>query len=98
MSTEATTRNLLQERIGTVTSNKMDKSIVVSVERKEKHPEGAESLSSAPRNLWLYDEEQTRNIGDTVRIAETRPRASASAGDWSRSSRRSNPRRKKTER
>ena len=38
MSTEATTRNLRKERIGIVTSNKMDKSIVVSVERKEKHP------------------------------------------------------------
>ena len=38
MSTEANTRNLRKERIGIVTSNKMDKSIVVSVERKEKHP------------------------------------------------------------
>ena len=37
MSTETTTRNLRKERIGIVTSNKMDKSIVVSVERKEKH-------------------------------------------------------------
>ena len=38
MSTETITRKLRKERVGIVTSNKMDKSIVVSVERKEKHP------------------------------------------------------------
>ena len=72
MSTEATTRNLRKERIGTVTSNKMDKSIVVSVERKEKHPMYGKFVKRTKKFVAL-DEEQTCNIGDTVRIMETRP-------------------------
>ena len=72
MSTEATTRNLRKERIGTVTSNKMDKSIVVSVERKEKHPMYGKFVKRT-KKFVAHDEEQTCNIGDTVRIMETRP-------------------------
>jgi small subunit ribosomal protein S17 len=72
MSTEATTRNLRKERIGTVTSNKMDKSIVVAVERKEKHPMYGKFVKRT-KKFVAHDEEQTCNIGDTVRIMETRP-------------------------
>ena len=66
MSTEATTRNLRKERIGIVTSNKMDKSIVVSVERKEKHPMYGKFVKRT-KKFVAHDEEQTCNIGDTVR-------------------------------
>jgi len=72
MSTEATTRNLRKERIGIVTSNKMYKSIVVSVERKEKHPMYGKFVKRT-KKFVAHDEEQTCNIGDTVRIMETRP-------------------------
>ena len=72
MSTEATTRNLRKVRIGIVTANKMDKSIVVSVERKEKHPMYGNFVKRT-KKFVAHDEEQTCNIGDTVRIMETRP-------------------------
>ena len=72
MSTETITRNLRKERIGFVTSNKMDKSIVVSVERKEKHPMYGKFVKRT-KKFVAHDEEQTCNIGDTVRIMETRP-------------------------
>jgi small subunit ribosomal protein S17 len=72
MSTESTNRNLRKERIGIVTSNKMDKSIVVSVERKEKHPLYGKFVKRT-KKFVAHDEEQTCNIGDTVRIMETRP-------------------------
>tara|TARA_B100000780_G_scaffold77352_1_gene52291 strand:+ start:6801 stop:7070 length:270 start_codon:yes stop_codon:yes gene_type:complete len=72
MSTETLTRQLRKERIGIVTSNKMDKSIVVSVERKEKHPFYGKFLTKT-KKFVAHDEEQTCNIGDTVRIMETRP-------------------------
>ena len=72
MSTEASTRNLRKERIGTVTSNKMDKSIVVSVERKEMQPMYGKFVKRT-KKFVAHDEEQTCNIGDTVRIMETRP-------------------------
>lgn len=72
MSNEATTRNIRKDRIGTVTSNKMDKSIVVLVERKEKHPMYGKFLKRT-KKFVAHDEEQTCNIGDTVRIMETRP-------------------------
>tara|TARA_B100000768_G_C11081311_1_gene290922 strand:+ start:271 stop:540 length:270 start_codon:yes stop_codon:yes gene_type:complete len=72
MSTETITRQLRKERIGIVTSNKMDKSIVVSVERKEKHPFYGKFLTKT-KKFVAHDEEQTCNIGDTVRIMETRP-------------------------
>lgn len=72
MSIETITRNLRKERIGIVTSNNMDKSIVVSVERKEKHPMYGKFVKRT-KKFVAHDEEQTCNIGDTVRIMETRP-------------------------
>ena len=65
-------RNLRKERIGVVTSNKMDKSIVVSVVRKEKHPLYGKFLMKTS-NFTAHDEKNDCNNGDTVKIMETRP-------------------------
>ncbi len=65
-------RNLRKERIGIVVSNKMEKSIVVAVKRKEKHPIYGKFINKT-KKLMAHDEENTCNIGDTVRISETRP-------------------------
>ncbi|MDP7568040.1 MAG: 30S ribosomal protein S17 [Flavobacteriales bacterium] len=65
-------RNLRKERIGVVASNKMDKSIVVTIERKVKHELYGKFLKKTSR-LVAHDEENTCNEGDTVKIMETRP-------------------------
>jgi small subunit ribosomal protein S17 len=65
-------RNLRKERIGVVVSNKMDKSIVVAINRKVKHPIYGKFVSKT-KKLMAHDEENSCNIGDTVRIMETRP-------------------------
>jgi len=65
-------RNLRKERIGTVTSNKMTKSIVISVTRKEKHPLYGKFVKKTSKFV-AHDEKNECNAGDTVRIMETRP-------------------------
>ena len=65
-------RNLRKERIGVVTSNKMDKSIVVAQVTKVKHPLYGKFVSKT-KNFVAHDETNDCNIGDTVRISETRP-------------------------
>jgi small subunit ribosomal protein S17 len=65
-------RNLRKERIGTVTSDKMQKSIVVSVERKVKHPKYGKFVKKTTKFV-AHDENNDCNIGDTVKIMETRP-------------------------
>lgn len=65
-------RNLRKERIGVVVSNKMDKSIVVLVERKVKHPKYGKFVKKSTK-FMAHDEKNESNIGDTVRIMETRP-------------------------
>ncbi|MBR0178222.1 MAG: 30S ribosomal protein S17 [Bacteroidales bacterium] len=65
-------RNLRKERIGVVVSNKMDKSIVVEIERREKHPIYGKFIKKTSR-FMAHDEKNDCNIGDTVRIMETRP-------------------------
>jgi small subunit ribosomal protein S17 len=65
-------RNFRKERIGVVVSNKMNKSIVVAVKRKVKHPIYGKFINKT-KKLMAHDEENTCNIGDTVRISETRP-------------------------
>ena len=65
-------RNLRKERIGGVVSNKMDKSIVVAVERKEKHPMYGKFVKKTTKFV-AHDEKNECSIGDTVRIMETRP-------------------------
>ena len=64
-------RNLRKERIGVVTSNKMDKSIVVMVERKVKHPLYGKFVKKSTKFI-AHDDENTCNEGDTVKIMETR--------------------------
>lgn len=65
-------RNLRKERIGIVTSTKMDKSIVVSVERKVKHPKYGKFVKNT-KKFVAHDEKNECGEGDTVRIMETRP-------------------------
>jgi len=65
-------RNLRKERIGIVTSDKMDKSIVVSVERKVKHPKYGKFVKNTTKFI-AHDEKNECGEGDTVRIMETRP-------------------------
>lgn len=73
MSTEITTdRQLRKTRIGVVSSNKMEKTITVSVVRKLKHPKYGKFLKKT-KKFHAHDEKNECNIGDTVKIMETRP-------------------------
>ena len=65
-------RNLRKERIGVVTSNKMQKSIVVSEVKKVKHPMYGKFVLKTKKYV-AHDETNDCNIGDTVKISETRP-------------------------
>ncbi len=65
-------RNLRKERTGLVVSNKMDKSIVVSIERRFKHAIYGKFIKKTNK-FMAHDEKNECNIGDTVRIMETRP-------------------------
>ena len=65
-------RNLRKERIGLVVSNKMEKSIVVTVNRKIKHPIYGKFVNKTSKFV-AHDEENRCNIGDLVKIMETRP-------------------------
>ena len=65
-------RNLRKERIGVVVSNKMEKSIVVLVERKVKHPLYGKFVKKSTK-FMAHDEKNEAGMGDTVRIMETRP-------------------------
>jgi len=65
-------RNLRKERIGVVTSNKMEKSIVVSEVGKVKHPMYGKFVLKTKKYV-AHDEKNDCNIGDTVKIMETRP-------------------------
>lgn len=66
------TRNLRKERTGVVTSDKMEKTIVVAVQYKTKHPKYGKFVKSTAK-FMAHDEKQECGIGDTVRIMETRP-------------------------
>ncbi|MCH1430971.1 MAG: 30S ribosomal protein S17 [Flavobacteriaceae bacterium] len=66
------TRNLRKERIGVVTSNKMEKSIVVSEVKKVKHPMYGKFVLKTKKYV-AHDEQNDCNVGDTVKIMETRP-------------------------
>lgn len=65
-------RNLRKERVGIVTSNKMTKSISVEVERKVKHKMYGKFVKKTSK-FMAHDEKDECNIGDTVKIMETRP-------------------------
>ena len=64
-------RNLRKERVGVVSSNKMEKSIVVMIERKVKHPKYGKFVKQSSKFV-AHDENNDCNIGDTVKIMETR--------------------------
>ena len=65
-------RNLRKTRTGKVVSDKMDKTIVVAVEDHVKHPLYGKIVKKTYK-LKAHDEENTCNVGDTVRVMETRP-------------------------
>ena len=65
-------RNSRRERIGVVTSDKMQKSIVVSIERRVKHAMYGKYIKKTTK-LMAHDENDDANVGDTVRIMESRP-------------------------
>ena len=65
-------RNLRKEKIGIVTSDKMEKSIVVSVERKVKHPKYGKFVKKTTKFV-AHDEKNDCKQGDTVMIMETKP-------------------------
>lgn len=65
-------RNQRKEKVGTVTSNKMDKTITIAVNRKVKHPIYGKFMQKTTK-LMAHDEKREAGIGDTVRISETRP-------------------------
>ena len=65
-------RNLRKTRTGKVVSNKMDKTIVVAVENNVKHPVIGKIVKRTYK-LKAHDENNTSNIGDTVKVMETRP-------------------------
>lgn len=65
-------RNLRKERIGLVTSDKMEKTITVSIERKVKHPIYGK-YQKTTQTFKAHDEKNDAKQGDTVKIAETRP-------------------------
>ena len=66
------TRNLRKEKIGLVVSNKMEKSIIVEVERKIMHPKYGKFVKKSSRFV-AHDEKNECSEGDKVKIAETRP-------------------------
>ena len=65
-------RNLRKERIGVVTSNKMEKSIVVSEVKRVKHPMYGKFVLKTKKYI-AHDDTNDCNVGDTVKIMETRP-------------------------
>jgi len=74
MSTTTTPveRNLRKERVGIVTSDKMNKSITVIVERRVMHPKYGKFVKRSSK-FMAHDEKRDAHVGDTVRITETRP-------------------------
>ena len=65
-------RNLRKEMVGTVVSDKMDKTIVVAVETRVKHPIYKKTVKRTYK-LKAHDEENTCKVGDIVKVMETRP-------------------------
>lgn len=66
------TRNLRKERVGIVSSNAMTKSIVVTIEQKKKHKKYGKFVKQTNK-FMAHDEKGECNVGDLVKIMETRP-------------------------
>ncbi|MEZ4807127.1 MAG: 30S ribosomal protein S17 [Flavobacteriales bacterium] len=71
-TTTAVTRNLRKERVGIVTSDKMNKSVTVLVERRVMHKKYGKFVKLSSK-FTAHDEKDEAHVGDTVRIMETRP-------------------------
>ena len=69
---ETTERNLRKERVGIVVSDKMDKTVVVAIQQRVKHPL-YKKIVNKTKKFMAHDEENTCGIGDKVLIQETRP-------------------------
>jgi small subunit ribosomal protein S17 len=69
---QATERNARKTRTGIVVSDKMQKTVVVAIERRVPHPIYGKMITRTKR-LKVHDEENSAKTGDTVRIVETRP-------------------------
>lgn len=65
-------RNLRKERVGIVVSDKMDKTVVVAIQQRVKHPL-YKKIVNKTKKFMAHDEENTCGIGDKVLIQETRP-------------------------
>lgn len=65
-------RNSRKEKVGTVVSNKMDKTVVVKVERTIRHPVYAKVITRA-KKYYAHNESSDLKVGDKVKIVETRP-------------------------
>jgi small subunit ribosomal protein S17 len=72
MTTPDSARSHRKERVGKVISNKMTKTIVVRVQRRYEHPR-FKKIVTAYKKLYAHDEKGEAQIGDRVRIQETRP-------------------------
>lgn len=70
--TQTDTRNSRKVRVGTVVSDKMDKSLVVRVDRTMKHPRYKKIVKISTK-LYAHDEKNEAGVGDVVRVMETRP-------------------------
>lgn len=69
---ETSDRGLRKERVGVVSSNKMDKTIVVTVDRLARHKRYKKVIKIS-KKYYAHDENNEAKVGDEVRIAETRP-------------------------
>ena len=72
MTNTETSRAMRKTRVGRVVSDKMQKTIVVAIERRVAHPVYGKMITRS-KNIKAHDEENTAKAGDLVRIAETRP-------------------------
>ena len=71
-NTTAQSRGSRKVRVGTVVSDKMQKTVVVALQRRVKHPVYGKMMTRT-KHVKAHDEENSAKTGDTVRIAETRP-------------------------
>jgi small subunit ribosomal protein S17 len=71
-ATQQEKRNLRKVRVGRVVSNKMEKSCVIAVERKVKHPLYGKFMKKTTK-LMVHDENNECGVGDTIKVMETRP-------------------------
>ena len=71
-NTSSATRNIRKEKIGTVVSNKMEKTIIIAVQRRIKHPLYGKFIKKTTKFV-AHDENNDSKEGDLVKITETRP-------------------------